>query len=211
MDLRKKYRTNRTVFIGDIFDNHAISFHAANPMCPGPYDEYVLMKQRVRPWYRTFPDAYVMEGNHDRRVARLAESVNIPAKYIRNYNDVFKTPKWKWKEHVIIDDVYYFHGEGRSGKTPAFNAMMDEGMSVVMGHCHASSGIKWRAAPIHRQFGMDIGSGIDVDAYQFSYGRHFRQRPILSAGVVIDGMPFHHIMPCGPGERYHKSRFKGDK
>ena len=31
-DLRGKYRTNKTVIIGDICDHHAISFHAANPM-----------------------------------------------------------------------------------------------------------------------------------------------------------------------------------
>jgi metallophosphoesterase superfamily enzyme len=207
MWLRNKYKTTKTVIIGDICDHQAISFHAANPMCPGPIDEYELIKARIKPWHRAFQGAYVTIGNHDRRVLRLAESVNIPAKYIRDYNDTWGTPTWKWVDKTIIDDVYYFHGEGRSGKTPAFNSMMDEGMSVVMGHCHAASGVKWRTAPIHRQFGMDTGCGIDVDAYQMAYGKHFRQRPVLSAGVILDGDPVHHIMPCGPGEKFHKSRF----
>jgi len=206
-DLRRKHKTNQTVIIGDIADFQAISFHAANPHCPGPTDEYVLTKRAMQQWHKDFPKAIVTIGNHDARVVRLAESVNIPAKFLRDYNEVWKTTTWKWVDDIIIDDVYYFHGTGRSGMHPAFNAMKDMLMSVVMGHCHSAAGIKWRANPHQRTFGMDTGCGIDVDAYQFAYGKHMRSRPILSAGVVIDGMPFHHIMPCGPGEKYHKSRF----
>lgn len=207
-DLRRQYKTTKTVIIGDIVDHHAISFHAANPMCPGPNDEYLLTKQKMRMWHKDFPNAVVTIGNHDSRVVRLAESVNMPAKYLRDYNEVWKTPTWQWVEDIIIDDVYYFHGIGRSGMHPAFNAMKDMLQSVVMGHCHTASGIKWRANPSRRTFGMDTGCGIDVDAFQFAYGKHMRLRPVLSAGVVIDGTPYHHVMPCSKGEKYHKSRFK---
>lgn len=208
MDLRRTYKTNQTVIIGDVVDHHAISFHAANPMCPGPDDEYKLAKQLIKPWYKTFPNATVTIGNHDARVVRLAESVNIPAKYLRDYSEVWNTPKWKWVEDVSIDEVYYFHGTGRGGIHPAYNAMKAYLSSVVMGHCHAASGVKHSSNPNKRTFGMDVGCGIDVDAHQFAYGKHFAARPMLSAGVVIDGTPHHHVMPCGPSERYHKSKFK---
>lgn len=207
-DLRRKHKTDTTVIIGDICDHHAISFHAANPMCPGPDDEYQLTKQMMHLWYKDFSDAIITLGNHDRRVLRLAESVNIPPQYLRDYNEVWKTPKWKWVEDIVIDDVYYFHGEGRGGLYPAFNAMKDYLMSVCMGHCHAQAGIKWRANPSKRTFGMDVGCGIDIDAYQFAYGKHVAARPILAAGVIIDGYPQHFIMSCGTGEKYHKSNFK---
>ena len=206
-DLRKKYKTDTTVLIGDVVDHQAVSFHAANPQCAGPTDEYLLAKQKIKRWYKAFPNAWVTCGNHDARVIRLAESVNIPSRYIRDYNEVWKTKTWTWVDEVILDDVYYFHGTGRSGMYPAFNAMKDLLMSVCMGHCHSQSGVKWRANPRQRTFGMDVGCGIDVDAFQFAYGKHMRSRPILSAAVVIDGMPHHHIMPCGVGEKYHKSRF----
>lgn len=207
-DLRRKFRTTKTVIIGDILDHHAISFHAANPMCPGPEDEYQLAKKKIRVWHNDFPNAIVTLGNHDARVVRLAESVNIPSRYLRDYNEVWKTHTWEWVEDVIIDDVYYFHGTGRGGLHPAYNAMKDMLMSVVMGHCHTASGVKWSANPGRRTFGLDTGCGINIDAYQFAYGRHLRSRPILSAAVVIDGVPHHFVMPCGPGEKYHKSRFK---
>jgi len=206
-DLRRKFKTNKTVIIGDIVDHHAISFHAANPHCPGPEDEYLLTKAKIQQWHRDFPKAIVTIGNHDCRVLRLGESVNMPARYIRDYNETWKTRNWSWVEDVIIDDVYYMHGTGRSGIYPAYNAMKDMLMSVVMGHCHTASGVKHATNPGKRTFGLDTGCGIDVTAWQFAYGRHMRTRPVLSAAIVLDGTPQHFIMSCGPGEKYHKSRF----
>ena len=205
--LRRKYKTTKTVIIGDICDHHAISFHAANPMCPGPDDEYILTKQKMKLWHKDFPRAIVTIGNHDMRVLRLAESVNIPPQYLRDFNTVWKTKTWKWVEDIKIDDVFYFHGIGRGGLHPAYNAMKDNLMSTVMGHCHSVAGVQWKANPDKRIFGMDTGCGIDVKAWQFAYGKHMARRPILAAGVVLNGDPQHFIMPCGPGERFHKSRF----
>jgi hypothetical protein len=82
-------------------------------------------------------------------------------------------------------------------------------MSVVMGHCHSRAGIKWRVNPLRRIFALDVGCGIDVKAFQFAYGRHCKDRPVLAAGVVIDGNPYLEIMPIGPGEAYSKERYRG--
>jgi hypothetical protein len=209
-DLRYKYKCNEIVFIGDVTDHQAISFHANNPMCPGPDDEYQLTKQAIKKWYKAFPNAKICIGNHDDRVIRLAESVNIPSRYLRDHAEVWKTPKWNWNYEHIIDEVYYWHGTGRGGIHPAYNVMKDMLMPVVMGHCHAAAGIKWVANPLRRIFGVDVGCGIDVDAWQFAYGKHEKKRPILAAAVIIDGVPQHFIMPCGRGELYHKSNFKNE-
>jgi len=81
-------------------------------------------------------------------------------------------------------------------------------MPVVMGHCHAAAGVSWRANPLERIFSVDTGCGIDVDAWQFAYGKHYKKRPILSAAVILDGVPYHEVMRCGKGEIYHKDNFK---
>ncbi|GAG08959.1 unnamed protein product, partial [marine sediment metagenome] len=44
------------VHIGDLVDWHAISFHAAEPQCPGPSDEYTLAKAQVAQWVKVFPN-----------------------------------------------------------------------------------------------------------------------------------------------------------
>jgi len=210
-DLYYEWNCDTVVFIGDVADFQAVSFHAANPMCPGPDDEYTLTKQKIQKWYKAFAHAKkkkVCIGNHDERVIRLAESVNIPSKFLRDYKEIWKTPNWEWAHEHIIDGVYYFHGTAMGGVHPAWNTAGKMLLPVVMGHCHTRAGVKWRANPLRRIFSVDVGCGIDVDAYQFAYGRHIKERPILSAAVILDGIPYHEIMPCGKGELYHKSNFK---
>lgn len=207
-DVHSEWDCNKVVFMGDMIDHQAISFHANNPQCPGPDDEFLLAKQWINKWKRAFPKASVCIGNHDERVLRLAESVNIPSRFLRNYSDVWKTPGWDWQHEFIFDEAYYFHGTGQGGIHPAWNVAGKMLMSVVMGHCHSRAGVKWRANPLRRIFSVDVGCGIDIDAYQFAYGRHYKDRPILSVAVILDGVPYHEIMPCSRGEKYHKSRFK---
>jgi hypothetical protein len=82
-----------------------------------------------------------------------------------------------------------------------------KGKVFITGNCHSRSSVSWRVNPRQRIFAMDAGCGIDIDAWQFMYGRSMDDKPILSAGVVIDGIPYLEIMPIGPGEKYNKSRF----
>lgn len=205
-DLQDEWKCDQTVIAGDLADFSAISFHANHPDCPGPKDEFDLTYQAIQKWYKAFPkNTKVCIGNHDARILRLAESVNIPSKFIRSFNDIFDTPNWKWDYNFIIDKVYYLHGTGSSGAHPAFNTAKRMLMSVVRAHTHQAAGIKWIASPQRRIFGMDLGCGIDDKAMQFAYGKHIIQRSILGAGVVLDGkQAYHEIMPIGPKEKYHR-------
>ncbi len=207
-DIRRKYKTTKTVFIGDITDWHSISFHAKHPELPGPKNEYELAYAAVQKWKKAFPEADIVLGNHDRRIIRLAESVNIPAKFIRNYKEIWNTPKWTWADEFIYDDVYYTHGDGAgSGLYPAFNLVRKMGMSCVLGHHHSAGGTKWLVNPLRRMFGMDVGSLIDDKSMAFAYNCRTKIRSVLSAAVVIDGVPQHIIMPCSRGEKYWDGNF----
>lgn len=210
-DLRDQHKCDTVQFIGDVCDWHAISFHSKHPDAPGPKDEHELALQKIQRWHRVFKKARVCVGNHDARVIRTAEEAGIPSKFIRTYKETWGTPKWEWADDFTTDEVYYFHGTGSGGLHPSFNSMCKLLMSVVQGHIHSAGGIKWRANPTRRIFGMDTGCGIDDRAYAFAYGAAQKIRSILSAGVVIDGIPHHVIMPCGPGEQYHRSKFKQEK
>lgn len=207
-DLQEEWQCEQVVFIGDVVDHHAISFHVKNPNCPGAHDEYTMTRECIQSWYRAFPVARICIGNHDERVLRLAEAANIPSVYIRTFTETWGTETWDWQFDHILDGAYYFHGTNQGGIHPAWNAAGKMLMPVVMGHCHARAGVKWRANPKQRVFSVDTGCGIDVGAFQFAYGKHIKERPILSAAVILDGVPYHEIMPCGPKERYHKSRFQ---
>lgn len=201
VDTYNKYGCNKVVNIGDVIDHHAISKHLKNPNCPSAKDEYDLVKVDLQQWYDTFPEATIILGNHDTRPARISGEAGIPELYLKPYDEVWDTPCWKWVFDTVIDDVYYFHGLGSSGKTPALNKTASIHMSVVMGHVHSVAGVHWGAGPQERWFGMDTGCLIDREAWQFYYGKHMSKKPILGCGVVLDGIPHFEIMPL---ERYHR-------
>jgi predicted MPP superfamily phosphohydrolase len=207
-DLQRKWKTDTVVAIGDLVDWHSISFHPKNPNCPSANDEYENTRIQIRAWVKAFPKVFVTLGNHDERPGILAEDKGIPAKFLKTYAELWGTKGWKWDYDTIIDDVYYCHGTGQAGVHPAWNLAGKMLMSVVMGHCHSRAGIKWRVNPLRRIFAMDVGCGIDVKAFQFAYGRHCKDRPILAAGVVIDGNPYLEIMPIGSKEVYAKERYR---
>jgi predicted phosphodiesterase len=206
-DTFDKHRVTKVIHIGDVVDLHAISRWQKLPEAPGADDEYKETMKHIKRWRRRFPSMTITEGNHDYRTYRQAREVNIPARMLLGYNQLYQTPRWKWLAETTVDGVYYFHGTGVSGLHPAYNTMQKMLMSTVMGHIHTAGGIKWRANPEKRLFGMDVGCGVDDKHLAFKYGEHLKVRSILSCGVVIDGSPQHIIMPCGKGERYHRSRF----
>lgn len=196
-EISQEYGCTKTVIIGDICDWHGISFHARHPQAPGVMDEYHLTLKGIQKWYKAFPNATITIGNHDERVFKLAESVDIPAYFLRNYNEIWRTPRWKWVYDTVIDNIYFFHGAGFSGMNPSFNAAKQMGMSVIMGHAHSVAGIKWLVSPQKRWFGMDVGCGIDDKRYAFAYNKHVKKRSVVSCGVVVDGHPYHEMMPLG--------------
>ena len=204
-DVYRDWQCDTVVFIGDIVDHHSISFHARSSFCPSPMDEYKLALEEIKKWQKEFQSAFVTIGNHDKRPERLAESVNIPSFYLKGLQDVWDTPSWRWVNYVIMDDVRYMHGDvGRGGKTPALSYAVNDMVSTVCGHHHSIAGVNWAASQSKRIFGLDVGCGVDADAMQMAYGVRYLRKPILACAVVIDGIPYHEIMPCGKDEKYAK-------
>lgn len=207
-DLYEQWDCDTVVFIGDVVDWTAISFHATEPMCPGAFDEYVLAKKFVADWSEAFPDARVCIGNHDERPARLAKTVKIPDFMLIPYAELWDTPGWIWDYRFKIDGVHYRHGSGlRGGVHPAWNTMNNIHEPVVIGHLHARLAIEYSMPGDRRLFGMSVGCGIDERAFNFAYGRDVLARPAVGAGVIIDGIPYVEPMRMGSGELYHDSNF----
>lgn len=210
-DLAREVKPDKVLFIGDVVDFHGISFHSKNPDCPGPRDEAEQAYNAVQRWYKAFPEAEVMIGNHDERVLRLANSVGIPSRFIKGFSETWGTPGWHWKFETQVDGWRGTHGTGQSGLHPAFVLAKHSSMSTVIGHTHAAAGIQFFAGPRSILWGMDAACGIDHDAAAMAYGRHFARKPVLGAGWVIDGDPYWRRMRIAAGERYHRSRFKAKK
>lgn len=212
-DTFRRFRVDQVIHIGDVVDAHALSQHDHDPNGFSAEQERELAKLGVQTWYEEFPRARVCIGNHCARQFRTAQKAGIPDQYIRSYDEVWDTPKWKWALEHTLEGVLYEHGTGSSGKDAAFNRAVSQRCSVTMGHIHSFAGIKYHANAFSRIFGLNVGCGIDIKSYAFDYGKMFPIRPVLGCGVVIDGDEGLFVpMPCGPKERYHRSRFtKGKK
>mgnify|MGYP000844259458 CR=1 FL=1 len=175
----KEWKCNKVIFIGDEIDYHASSFHISDPNGMSSGDEFKKALVNISKWYKAFPEATVIIGNHTRMIMRKAHAGGIPNDWIKSYNDALKVQNWKFVIEYELDNVLYFHGEGSTARTKA----KTECKSVVQGHRHSEGYIEWINNDI---FSMQVGCGVDRTSYAMAYGIAGK-KPIISCGVVIDG------------------------
>jgi hypothetical protein len=178
----KKYDCNKTIFIGDIIDNHFAGYHETDADGMGGEDELDLAVSRLRRWADAFPVADVTIGNHDRIIMRKAQTSAIPSRWIKDYKDVLGTPDWNFTERVVYDNVQYVHGVGGTARSRAKKDLM----STVSGHLHTQCYTEWIIGSGLKIFAMQVGCGVDRESYAMAYARDYG-RPAIACGVVLDG------------------------
>lgn len=187
-DTARKYGAKRFVCCGDIIDSHAISNHSTEPCALGAYTEFDLAAQHIRIYTSMFPDCDVTLGNHDFRLYRQAAAMNIGERFLRPINEILELPDtWRiHKEEFILDDVNYSHGVNWGGKNGALEKAKAERMSAVIGHSHSFGGIQLNANGKNQIFGMNVGCGVNREAYAFAYGRYSKFKETLGCGVIFN-------------------------
>lgn len=188
-DVQKKYKTDHTVFIGDVIDNHYSSYHEADPDGYGAGDELRRATDQLAKWHKAFPNADVCIGNHDRMARRKVFSSGVSKEWVRNYPEVLKVPTWEFGVSFDYDGVHYVHGDkGKTARSKCFTK------SVVQGHRH-SEGYVWENAETGF-FGMQVGCGVDMESYAMAYAQG-GPAPVLSCGVVLDNGAQPILIPYG--------------
>ena len=182
IEMYKLYRCNEVVFIGDIIDNHASSYHETDPDGMNAGQELSLAISQIQKWYKAFPKATVIIGNHDRLIMRKAYSSGLSRHWIRDYSEVLKVDNWKFQESIEIDGVLYIHGEGGTARTKMKNDLQ----SVVQGHLHTQCYIEWLVGAKFKIFGMQVGCGIDHKSYAMAYAKAGK-KPAIACGVILKG------------------------
>jgi len=195
IEVQRKYNTNHTIFIGDIIDNHYSSFHPTDPDGYGAGEELDRAVDQIQLWYKAFPKADVVLGNHDRIIMRQAFASGISKKWIKDFSEVLNTPGWNFGLSFEYDNVLYLHGEGGGGINGALQKALNKRRSIVQGHFHVESHIRWNASSEDLLFGMQVGCGVDDDQYALDYAKFNTKKSIISCGVVLDkgGLPL--ILP----------------
>lgn len=192
--MQVKYNCGTIIFAGDIVDGHAWSYHEHDPDGMSVGDELEAAKKQLKDWYKAFPQAICLLGNHDLLIQRKARTAGLSKQFIRDFGSVIEAPDtWKFKLEHIVDNVLYHHGSVGD----AFAVAKARRMSTCQGHLHAKTFVQWSVSDKDAIFGMQIGWGADRDKYAFEYGKPFPNKPILSCGVVLGGgkTPIVELMP----------------
>ena len=189
--IKRKYRPDRVVSIGDEVDKHAMSFHDSDPDLPSAGDELQQAIEYLKKLYKIFPKVDVVESNHGSMVYRKGKHHGIPRKYLRDYGDVLEAPKeWKWHNKLIIkaSDGEYIKFIHQVGKNPLKAAQCDS-MNTVQGHHHTEFNIQYHSSPERLIWAVTVGCLIDDEAYHFLYNKTTPTRPIIGCSIIIDGQP----------------------
>ena len=177
----EKFSCDEVVFIGDIIDNHYSSYHETDADGMGGLDELSLAIKKLEAWYKTFPEATVLIGNHDRMVMRKAQTSAIPKAWIKDYKDVLNVPTWNFVDRYVIGDVQYIHGEAGTARTKCRADLM----STVQGHLHTQAYTEWYVGANYKIFGSQVGCGIDHDSYAMGYAKRGK-KPAIGCMVVLN-------------------------
>lgn len=189
--IKKKYKPDRIISVGDEADKHALSFHDSDPDLPSAGDELTEAIDSLKPIYKLFPQADIISSNHGDMVYRKAKHHGIPKAYLQSYGEVLQAPKgWKWHNDLTIrlsnnTDCYFHHGLSSN----ILKVVREYSICVVQGHYHNSAGVQYASTPEKLLWGLQVGCSIDDKSLAFEYNKTTLGRPLIGHAVIIDGLP----------------------
>jgi hypothetical protein len=189
--IKMEYAPDCVVQVGDETDFRGLSFHDKDPDMPGPSDELKAARRGASELRELFPIMYIVESNHGSLLYRKALASGIPTEMVRTYNEVLQVGNgWRWIPALNVDTktgpVRVEHGQ----RGTARNMSKRYGMSLIQGHRHSESYAEWWDNSLRPMFAMQTGCLIDNSNRGFWYNRNYRDHPVISTGIVIDGEPF---------------------
>lgn len=198
--LRDEVKPDLFVNVGDEVDNCALSRYPKDPNGASAGDELKRARRILKAYYQEFPTVYLCESNHRDRLYKRALEAGIPKEYLADVHEYLQAPKgWQWAKSWTFDGVVYEHGDRAAGLGTGEKLIAANHASVVYGHHHEKPGIVYQHIGNRTLWAMNVGCLIDANTYAMSYTRHNRAKPVLSAGLVIEGVP--QIVPMLKGLR----------
>jgi len=189
-EIKKQFKPDFVVNIGDLLDFHAISFHEHNPDLPSIGDELTISKNYIKELESIFPNVTEVHSNHSSLVYRRAIKYGMSAQFLRPYGEFLGTKKWQWVDDLKLQmcngkSVYFTHGKSAD----VLKVSQTMGMCCVQGHYHTKFSIGYWANPDDLYWGMQVGCLINQKSMAFSYAKNFSTRFVLGCGIIIEGMP----------------------
>ena len=189
-EIKKEYKPDFIVNIGDLLDFHAISMHSHDPDLFSAGHELKEARKYVKELEGIFPKVIEVDSNHSSLVYRRALKFGMSKEFLKDYGDFLGTKKWKWVDDLTLkmsNGQRCFFTHGRSADILKVSQTM--GMSAVQGHYHTKFVISYWANPDAIMWGMNVGCLINQKSMAFAYAKNFKTRFILGCGIIINGIP----------------------
>jgi len=189
-EIKKEYKPDFVINIGDLLDFHAINMHTHDPDLYSAGDELKASKGFIMALEGIFPQMIEVESNHSSLVYRRALKYGMSREFLKDYGEFLGTKKWKWVDDLTIkmsNGQKCFFTHGRSADVLKVSQAM--GMSAVQGHFHTKFLISFWANPNNLFFAMNVGCLINQKSMAFSYAKNFRTRFIIGCGIILGGIP----------------------
>jgi len=195
-DLKKTFKPDAVVQVGELFDGYTFSKFMRDPDTPNAVTEIESTIEALQPLYKLFPDMSVCYGNHCLRHMKRATEAGLPSILFKSFKDLLECPKgWNFAEkfHIEDDDVgtiLFHHGDGAYGSPNLRRMLQTLRVSHVIGHQHSEGG-----AIVYEDNGSDVvfaanaGCLVDHDTYAFRYSKNSRFRGVLGALIIVNGVP----------------------
>lgn len=193
--IKKKYRPDRVICLGDEVDYHALSYHESSTelLSSGPELERAI--RFLRPLYKLFPVVDLLESNHGSLVYRKAQTAGIPKRALRSYRETLDAPKgWRWHFDLRIkmsngQDLYLHHG-----KSAAAGALsLKEGCCAAQGHFHTRFDVTYRRNAAGIFWDLHCGYLAHHDSLAFAYDKSNLDKGIVGTCIILNGQP--HMLP----------------
>ena len=193
---QEEYDCGTVIHIGDLTDNHAVSYHDKDPDGLSAGNEFNAALAACKKWYYTFPNVKICIGNHDALPFRKAFTSGLPKGWLKTYQELLQSPPtWEWDFKHIVNGVIFQHGTGLSGEMAAINTARENRQSTVIGHLHTVCNTRYLASYKDLIFGVTVGCGIDHGKYAFAYGKENSRKPVIACAVIVNGVPINIPMP----------------
>lgn len=189
--IKRKYKPDRIVHIGDEADNHAMSYHDSDPDLYSPGDELRAARVYIKKLHKMFPEVDLLESNHGSLFYRKSKTHGIPATAMKTYNELWEVgPGWRWSRELTLkmsngQKCYFHHGRA----SDVTKVSREYGMCAVQGHYHEKFKLEYWANTEGLYWGLQVGCLADDDSLALAYNNTNLKRPIVGTAIILNGQP----------------------
>lgn len=192
--VKKQYKPDLIINLGDMLDFHSISFHDSDPDLASAGDELLRAQDKIAEWEEVIPEQYIVGSNHGDLPVRKFLNAGLPRHFLRSYNDIYGVSKnWKFVDDLTIEtgsrylpDLYIAHGLRKN----AMQVAQQRGQRFICGHYHEDFEVRYAGNPNSLIWSVMSGCLIDKKSMAFNYNKLNLNRPVLGCTVILYGIPF---------------------